>query len=97
YATGAVSGTTKVGPLAGWIISGTVTDSFWNTETSGQSTGAGTGETTSAMKNLATYTSLSTSGLTSAWDFTDTSNDDVATNDVWALYASVNDGYPCLT
>ncbi len=57
YSTGNVSGSTRVGGLVGvnWD-EGTVTDSFWDTETSGQSTSdGGTGKTTAQMKNIATF------------------------------------------
>jgi hypothetical protein len=57
YSIGLVTGNTLVGGLLG-INNGTgdVTDSFWNTETSGQATSAGgTGKTTAQMKTLATF------------------------------------------
>jgi len=38
------------------LTSGTATDSFWDIETSGQSTSAGgTGKTTEEMKSIATF------------------------------------------
>ena len=51
YATGQVTGGTKVGGLIGETIEGaTTTNSYWDTETSGQATSAGgTGYSTSAM------------------------------------------------
>ena len=62
YSIGAVSGTTNVGGLLGASI-GTVTASYWNTETSGQPTSAdGTGKTTAEMKLEATF---------DGWDFDD--------------------------
>ncbi|WP_171051149.1 GLUG motif-containing protein, partial [Halomonas sp. ATBC28] len=50
YATGAVSGNGYVGGLVGYNI-GTLTDAYWNTETTGQdsSSGGGTGLTTAQM------------------------------------------------
>lgn len=61
YSTGKVSGSSTFGGLAGRISGGTCTSSFWDINTSGQSTSAcGTGETTDEMKNIATYTN---------WDF----------------------------
>jgi len=58
YATGAVTGTGQyVGGLVGANSSGTITGSFWDRDTSGQSTSAGgEGKTTVEMKTLATFT-----------------------------------------
>jgi filamentous hemagglutinin family protein len=42
-ALGAVTGAINVGGLAGWSISGVVTQSYWNTQTSGRSNGVGSG------------------------------------------------------
>jgi len=61
YSTGTVTGNEEVGGLVGRNlvgenIEGTVTDSFWDTEASGQATSAGgTGQTTAEMKNIATF------------------------------------------
>lgn len=56
YSTGRVSGTGSfVGGLVGWNNS-VVTNSFWDTQTSGQSTSAGgTGQTTMQMQSIATF------------------------------------------
>jgi hypothetical protein len=55
YSTGSATGNSSVGGLVG-DNSGTVSGSFWNVETSGQSTSAGgTGKTTAEMKNIATF------------------------------------------
>jgi hypothetical protein len=55
YSTGSVTGSTDVGGLVGYNTA-TVTDSFWDIETSGQATSAGgTGKTTTEMKNIATF------------------------------------------
>ena len=60
YSTGSVSGNEDVGGLVGRNYEGTVSDSFWDTETSEQSTSdGGTGKTTAEMKSIATF---------SAWD-----------------------------
>jgi len=66
YATGAVEGTGDyVGGLVGYHVSGTITNSFWDKETTGQTTSAGSlaafGKTTEDMKKEATYEN---------WDFT---------------------------
>ncbi|MDP8200717.1 MAG: T9SS type A sorting domain-containing protein [Candidatus Tenebribacter burtonii] len=74
YSAGSVTTTgsvnvDRVGGLVGYvglgnIDVGTVNNSFWDTETSGQSTsGGGTGHTTSEMKTQSTFTN---------WDFTNT-------------------------
>ncbi|RKY24828.1 MAG: hypothetical protein DRP62_02860 [Planctomycetota bacterium] len=65
---------------------GSVISSFWDTDTSGQTTSdGGTGKTTAEMKILSTFTSA-------GWDFTnETAN---GTNDVWAIKKTVD--YPKL-
>jgi hypothetical protein len=57
YSTGNVTGDVNVGGLVGTNEEeGTVSDSFWDTETSRQSTSdGGTGKTTAKMKNIATF------------------------------------------
>jgi hypothetical protein len=63
YSTGAVSGSTSVGGLVGGNGSGSVINSFWDTQTSGWMTSAGgEGKTTAEMKTLSTFTSA-------GWDF----------------------------
>lgn len=62
YSTGTVSGT-GIGGLVGFQQNGGVTDSFWDTESSGNtSSAAGTGRTTSEMQQETTFTN---------WNFTD--------------------------
>jgi hypothetical protein len=57
YSTGTVNGKTPVGGLVGDNSEGTVNDSLWDIQTSGQSTSdGGTGKTTAEMKNIATFT-----------------------------------------
>lgn len=67
YSVGLVSSGTcaYVGGLIGHRYSGTVTNSFWDTENSGQATSAGAevGKTTAELKTQATFTDAS-------WDFT---------------------------
>lgn len=66
YATGAVSGNSKVGGLVGGenFFDGTVNNSFWDTQTSGQPTSSGgSGKTTAQMKQQATFT---------GWNFVNT-------------------------
>ncbi len=61
YSVGVVTGTSNVGGLIGYnTYGGDVTNSFWDNETSGQSTSiGGTGKTTAQMQSIETY---------SAWD-----------------------------
>jgi hypothetical protein len=63
YATSSVSGTDSyIGGLIG-VNGGTINGSFWDIQTSGQTTSAGgTGKTTAEMKTLSTFTDA-------AWDF----------------------------
>ncbi|WP_211310102.1 beta strand repeat-containing protein, partial [Aquicella lusitana] len=65
YSFGSVTGTanTNLGGLIGTNNSGTVSNSYWDTQTSGRaSSSGGTGRTTSQMMAQATF---------SGWDFTD--------------------------
>jgi len=64
YATGRVRGSYDVGGLIGYNIDGTIIASFWDINTTGQTTSAGgTGKTTDEMKNKTIFTSA-------GWDFT---------------------------
>ena len=77
------------GGLVGTISGGTITDSFYDTTTSGQSdTGKGTGKTTAEMKTLATFTDTATTGLSTSWDF----------DTIWNIdnTSTINNGYPYL-
>jgi len=78
YAAGAVSGTENEGGLVGDLRSGTITNSFYDTQTSGQSdTGKGTAKTTVDMKQQSTFTAVS-------WDFTN----------LWAIESGDYISYP---
>jgi len=87
YSTGAVNTTNciSVGGLVGnkegrGANVGVVIHSFWDIETSGQTTSAaGTGKTTSEMQIQATFTNA-------GWNF----------DDIWAIASGTNDGYPYL-
>jgi len=64
YSTGSVTGESSIGGLIGNNESGTITDCFWDIETSGTGTSdGGTGKTTAQMKNESTFT---------GWDFGNT-------------------------
>ena len=55
YSTGSVAGSTQIGGLVGYNTA-TVSNSFWDMETSGQSDSAGgIGKTTTEMKSVATF------------------------------------------
>ncbi|MEF8873744.1 MAG: GLUG motif-containing protein, partial [Candidatus Thermoplasmatota archaeon] len=99
YAAGNVSGNGDVGGLVG-LSSGTISDSFWDIETSGQDTSqGGTGKTTAEMKEITTYTDTDTSGLEEPWDFVGDPNDDTDDKDIWDIDEDemIKDGYPFLS
>lgn len=78
YSTGSVNGDTTVGGFCADNYLGTITDCFWDTQTSGTETSdGGTGKTTAQMKTKTTFTDAS-------WDFTD----------IWVIDGTTNDGYP---
>jgi hypothetical protein len=87
YATGNVTGTTDVGGLVGLNRNGSVQNSFWDTQNSGQSTSdGGTGITTAEMWMKSTFTDAS-------WDFVGESVN--GTEDIWCICEGA--GYPKLT
>ena len=67
YSAGSVSGNQFVGGLTGYVrVLGRVSNSLWDTETSGQPTsGGGTGKTTAEMQTISTFTDM-------GWDFWNT-------------------------
>ena len=70
YAAGSVSGNSNAGGLVG-LNEAVVSNSFWDTETSGQAGSAGgTGKATAEMKDITTFTDITTAGLDEAWDMT---------------------------
>jgi hypothetical protein len=77
YSAGAVNGSHNVGGLVGYNYYGNSTTSFWDMETSGQTTSAGgTGKTTAEMQTASTF-------LDADWDFVDeTAN---GTDDIWRI------------
>ncbi|MFW6196344.1 MAG: hypothetical protein ACOC5D_03315 [Thermoplasmatota archaeon] len=97
YSTGYVESSYS-GGLVGINWGGTILNSFWDTETSGQSTiSGGTGKTTAEMKDVSTFTNESTEGLDEAWDFVGDPHNDTATEDIWDIDSEKNDGYPYLS
>ncbi len=76
YSTGAVIGSEKIGGLVGYNHENvSITSSFWDKETSGQTTSdGGIGKTTPEMQTATTF-------LEAGWDFVDeTAN---GTEDIW--------------
>lgn len=69
YATGSVSGSSNVGGFAGYN-NGTISNSYWDTITSGRSTGIGGGTITGAT-GLTTAQMMDSANF-SGWDFTNT-------------------------
>jgi len=75
YAVGSVSGSDNVGGLVGVNEGGTVTNSFWDIQTSGQITSdVGTGKTTARMQMESTFTET-------GWDFV--GETEKGTEDIW--------------
>ncbi len=89
YSTGLVDGETDVGGLIGSTAGVvTVTDSFWDTETSQfEISAGGTGKTTAEMTDSATFTDTDTEGLDEPWNF----------DGLWTFRSNANDDYPFLT
>jgi filamentous hemagglutinin family protein len=76
YSTGFVSGTSNVGGLIGSDQYSHVTSSYWNTQTSGQSTSAnGTPLTTAQFQTLSTFTN-------GGWSI----DDQGGTSAIWRIY-----------
>jgi hypothetical protein len=98
YSTGSVNGKEDVGGLIGYNA-GTVSNSFWDIQTSGHIySRGGTGKTTEEMKNVRTYTDVKWSkGLDSPWDFVGNPYDDKGNEDIWDIKPNINNGYPYLT
>ena len=98
YSRGVVTGTGVLGGLVGANGITIIENSFWDTETSGQMVSAGgTGKTTAEMKDIATFTDVSTVGLDTPWDFEANPNDDTADDNYWDLCSELNGGYPILS
>ena len=88
YATGLVANTAQSAGLVGYQDNGFITNSFFDTQTTGQPNGipgppfgGATGETTANMQKASTFKSPPAN-----WDFTDT----------WGISPSINNGYPYL-
>jgi len=91
YSTGGVTGDGYVGGLVGMNFEsrGTVSDSFWDTETSGQATSAGgTGKSTAEMKDIATF-------LGAGWNITAVTPGETNPAYIWNIVNNVT--YPFLS
>ena len=89
YSIGSVTGSIDVGGLVGYNTA-TVSNSFWDIETSGQATSAGgTGKTTAEMKSIVTYSGAGWNTVTVA--NTDTRNPDY----IWNMVGGAT--YPFLS
>jgi len=82
YSAGSVSGTSHLGGLVDLVVApGKVDSSFWDTETSGQSSsGGGTGKTTAVMQTITLYADA-------GWLIG-------GSGDNWGMSPLHNDGYP---
>ncbi len=88
YALGQTMGS-SIGGLIGFKETGTITNSFWDTETSGQAVSAGgTGKTTDEMKAFATFNAA-------GWDLKGETTNGSA--EFWNIGNNRNDGYPYLS
>lgn len=92
FATGAVTNfgnPSYRGGLLGYLTAGTVSNSYWDTQSTGMSTSYGSassfGKSTAAMKTQTTY---------AGWDFAGESSNGTA--DYWFMSTSYNDAYPYL-
>ena len=96
YATGNVTGQDYVGGLAGCNWGGIVSDSFWDTEASGQTTSdGGTGKTTAEMMSFATFTDTAADGLDEPWDIIAVAPGE--TDDAYAWNIVDGETYPFLS
>jgi hypothetical protein len=84
YSDGAVTGDTDVGGLVGRNYEGTVSNSFWNTETSGQATSdGGTDRNTAEMQDILTFSGA-------MWDIVEvTSPDSRDASCVWNIVSNM--------
>ena len=84
YSTGLVTALgvpVDIGGFCGDIFAGTITNCFWDVETSGMLlSDGGTGKSTIDLKTLAIF-------IIAGWDIL---------NSIWHIVGTCNDGYPCL-
>lgn len=90
YSIGQVTSVRGAGGLIASFATGTVTDSFWNTTTSGRATSAGgTGLSTAAMTVIDPYRAANWV-ISEGWQAFDSATA------VWGICSSANSGYPFL-
>jgi hypothetical protein len=88
YSSGSVTGHEHVGGLVG-ADSGIVSNSFWDTETSGQATSdGGIGKTTAEMQDIATFSDA-------GWDITTVASDETNPAYIWNIVDGAT--YPFLS
>ena len=84
FATGNVVGGNYTGGLVGYNSDSTISGSFWDVETTGQSSSAGgEGKTTAQMQSMTTFTDA-------GWDFVGEEGN--GTDDIWSIHEGIN--YP---
>jgi hypothetical protein len=89
YSTGNVTGDEHIGGLVGQNLHGVVSNSFWDTQTSGQATSdGGTGKTTEEMMGIATFTGA-------AWNITAVDPGETNPTYTWNIVDTVS--YPFLS
>jgi len=98
YSTGAVSGDANVGGLVGykeWNY-GSVLLSYWDTQTSGQSTSAGTEIVYFLLSDSTSISATGATGKTTAQMKTQGTFTDWNFTNIWAINPTINNGYPYL-
>jgi len=89
YSTGNVTGDEHVGGLVGQNLYGVVSNSFWDTQTSGQgSSDGGTGNTTVELQDIATFTGA-------GWDIAGVNPGETVRDYTWNIVDNVT--YPFLS
>jgi hypothetical protein len=89
YSTGNVTGDEHIGGLVGQNLYGVVSNSFWDTQSSGQATSdGGTGKTTEEMMDIATFTGA-------GWDIADINPGETIPDYTWNIVDTVI--YPFLS
>jgi len=107
YAVGHVSSDSSDPAHSGGLVGneyysgyGDVVSSFWDYQTTGQGSSyqGGAPKSTAEMKDVATFTDLTTEGLDTPWDFVGNPDDDTANDDIWNIdNTRLNGGYPYLS
>jgi len=89
YSTGNVTGDEHIGGLVGQNLYGVVSNSFWDTQTSGQAiSDGGTGKTTEEMQDIATFTGA-------GWNITAVDPGETLPDSTWNIVDTVT--YPFLS